>query len=401
MAAAQGAQAEPTRELYISDPKEVLSGDPVSTSIDAWGHIEPGPQIEAAGTAVGHPITSLAVDGRTTLLGTAGGGLFRLGKGKPKPLMAAKDQVITALLPQGKDVLAAVAPKATVFRVAQSTGRSKPFVKLKAQYVWSIAASKTRTLLATGEPGQVVAVDGKGRTEIWFDSTESHLRAMIRHPQRGWIVGGGQKGIVYQLTGNKRARALYDSEFDEVTAFAIDGQNGDLFASFVSAKTAGKPIPERWIGPTKGDKKASTGAGPAKRPPFKGSEVVRIRRSGQVEVLWSSSTEGAMDLAFKGNRLYFSTGTEKDGRARIYAIDVKDRDRLSLWARLDPPLAPKMVETANGLVVGTAPNGEAFRIGPRRQSRATYLSVEQDLARTAQVGRRGLDGADHDGLSPK
>ncbi|MEO1335185.1 MAG: hypothetical protein AAFV29_06060, partial [Myxococcota bacterium] len=181
--------AEPTRELYISDPKEVLSGDPVSTSVDASGHIEPGPQIEPAGKSVGYPVTALAVDGKTTYVGTAGGGLFRLGQSKP--LMAAKDQVVTALLPKGKKVLAAVAPKATVFRVAAS-GKAEPLVKLKAKYVWAMASSKTRTLLATGEPGQVVAVNGKGRTDVWFDSKESHLRAMILHPQRGWIVGGGQ-----------------------------------------------------------------------------------------------------------------------------------------------------------------------------------------------------------------
>ena len=379
------ANAEPTRQLYISDPDEVRMGDPVSTSIDAQGQVTVGPTIEPEGKPTGRPMTALAADGRTFFVGTAGGGLSQIAGKKRTSMLEAKDKVVTAVLSNDGDPLVATAPDAEVLRW---TGKAfKSVVKLKSKYVWAMAEGKRRTLLVTGQPGQVVAVDAKKRTEVWFDPDESHLRAIVRHPQRGWIIGGGQKGIVYQLTGNRQARALYDSKFEEVTAFAIDPRQGDLYAAFVSAETSGTPLAERWIGPTAGESTEKKD-----ESPFKGSEVVRIRRSGQVETLWSSSTEGAMALVFSKGRLYFATGTAPEGRARIYAIDVADRDRLSLWARLAPPLAPVMIPGAKDtLVVGTAPAGQLYRIGAGRQSKATYLSVEQDLLRTAQIGRVWFD----------
>ncbi len=381
----QTTHAEPTRELYISDPDEVRQGDPVSTTIDAAGRISAGPAIRPLGDGVGRAITAMAPDGDGFLAGTAGGGLLRIDRaGKARSLMKAADKVVTAVLAQGDRRLASVAPKAELFRV--DGDKPKSLVKLKAKYVWAMAPAGRRTLLATGEPGQVVALDDKNRTTVWFDSDESHLRALIRHPQRGWIVGGGQKGIVYQLVGNKKARALYDSDFEEVTGFAFDPKRGDLYAAFVSADKTGKPLAERWIGPTKGEKTKPD------LSPFKGSEVIRIRPSGQVEVLWRSNTEGAMALRFADDRLYFSTGTAADGRARIYAVDVAQRDALILWARLEPPLAPTMIPGGKGaLVVGTAPTGRIFQVGPGRQREATYLSVEQDLARTARVGQVWFD----------
>ena len=99
-----------------------------------------------------------------------------------------------------------------------------------------------------------------------------------------------------------------------------------------------------------------------------------------------------MSLAFADDRLHFSTGTASDGRARIYAIDVSDRDALILWARLEPALAPTLVRGPKGaLFTGTAPNGRVYRVGPGRVKAATYLSIEQDLARTARVGRVWFD----------
>ena len=379
------ATAEPTRQLYISDPTEVMSGDPVSTSIDAQGRITVGPTIQVRGSTLGRAITALAPARGGLWVGTAGGGLHRFVKKSSRRVFDTGERVVTALLADGRDAVVALAPNAEVVRVDRK-GKRSPLVKLKAKYIWAMASSRKRTLLATGEPGQVVAMTAKNRTEVWFDSKETHLRALIRHPQRGWIVGGGQKGIVYQLVGNKKARALYDSKFEEVTAFAIDPDQGDLYVSFVSAVTAAKPIAERWIGPTKGDK-----GGQNDKSPFKGSEVVRIRSSGQVEKLWSSNTEGAMSLTFVGRQLYFTTGTAPDQRARIYAIDVADRDRLRLWARLEPALAPVSVMSGDSLLVGTAPTGQMYTVGPGRASKATYLSVEQDLARTARVGRVWFD----------
>lgn len=396
------AFAEPTRELYISDPKEVLEGDPVSTSVDASGHISVGPDIAAFGPAIGRPATAFARSGRDLVVGTAGGGVHVIRAQKSPAavteLLKVDDKVVTAILAKDGGHLIALAPGGEVVRLGpkkEPASASKPLLTLAAKYIWALAADDGRTMVVTGQPGQVVAIDDQKKQEVLFDSGESHLRALARHPQRGWIVGGGQKGIVYQLEGKGQARALYDSKFEEVTAFAVDRRFGHLYAAFVSANKSGQPLAERWIGPTGGDKPPNKDTAL-----FKGSEVVRIRPTGQVEVLWSSNTEGAMALHYDADarRLYFSTGTASEGRARVYAIDVGDRDRLSLWARLEPAIASVMVPGSKGaLLVGTAPTGQVYQVGPTTTAQATYLSVKQDLLRTGRIGRLWFDADIPDG----
>ncbi|MCA9555832.1 MAG: hypothetical protein KC933_37730, partial [Myxococcales bacterium] len=242
-------------------------------------------------------------------------------------------------------------------------------------------------LVATGAPGRVLKVSAQGRSEVLFDPGETHLRAMIRHPKRGLVVGGGQKGIVYQVEG-KGAFALYDSDLEEVTAFAVDPGTGDLYAAVVSASSKGALQPSTWIGPVKGDAKDDDTS------PIKSSEVVRIRLNGHVEKVWTSKREGAMALAFdaKARRLYVATGTGPKGRARIYAVDAAARDRVALFARLEPPMATTLVPTAGGaLLVGTAPEGQVMQVGPGLVSKSVYLSVEQDLERISDLGRLWYD----------
>ena len=204
----------------------------------------------------------------------------------------------------------------------------------------------------------------------------------------GLIAGGGEKGVIYQLKG-KTARALYDSAMSEVTSFAVDPQTGNLYAGLVSASKKGALLPDKWIGPVKGD------APPDDTSPIKGSEVVRIRPSGAVDILWSSKREGALGLAFdvKAQRLFISTGTSKKGRGRLYAVDVSNRDRLLLIARTQEPMVTALMNapTKGALIVGTAPGGRLLRVGPGLRNRSVYVSQEQDLHRVSKIGRIWFD----------
>jgi hypothetical protein len=234
----------------------------------------------------------------------------------------------------------------------------------------------------------VIEVAKGGGSEVLLDPKETHVRALIQHPKLGLIAGGGQKGVVYRLEG-KKSHALYDSGMEETTAFAIDRESGDLYAAFVSESKPGTLEPDKWIGPVKGDAPADEDS------PIKGSEVVRIKTSGAVDLIWSSKTEGALGLAFdaKTNRVYIATAASKKGRGRIYAVDPKNRDRLLLIARLEPPMATTLMNaTAQGaLIAGTAPAGRIIRIGPGVRQSSTWVSSEQDLRRISTIGRIWFD----------
>lgn len=383
------SRGEPTRALGVSGPAEVLEGDPETAGVDAHGQITMGPQVvELARVSERAIVSMLSGPDGVLYAGTAGGGLVRVTPGGESKVIAPADElVVSALAIHEGRLLAGTGPNGRVLSV-DDNGKTTTIFDPDAKYIWSILEDGPDLLVATGEPGLVVRVTPKGSLPSPFDPGEAHIRSLIRHPKRGVIAGGGQKGIVYQLKGSG-AFALYDSEMDEVTAFAVDPRTGDLFAAFVSETKPGSLDPEKSIGAVAGDPPDSDVS------PIKGSDVVRIADNGRVDLLWSSKREGALGLAFdeRTRRLYIATGTSMKGRGRIYAVETGDRDRLLLAARVEPPLASALLLAPRGgaLLVGTAPTGQVLRLGPGPRSESTYLSAEQDLARSANVGRVWFD----------
>lgn len=379
-------RAEPALELYIRDAEEVFQGDPIGTTVDAEGRISLGLRERAWAPGSGRPVLSMARQGKSLVVGTAGAGLRRLTPGADEagraPLFEAKDLVISAVATAGDRIWFATGPKGAVY--LWNGKKARPLFRPSATHVWALVPDKTDVLAATGLPGRVLRIR-EGAAETLYRVDEAHLRSLFRHPTRGLVAGGGEKGIVYALEGAS-ARALYDSELDEVTAFAA-GANGDLYAACLSGTKSGTLDPGTFIGPVGDDESAP-------ETPFEGSEVVRIRADGEVDVVWTSKREGALALAFqpRTGRLLIATGTGPKGRARVYALDTKDRDQVILLARLEAPMITAVaLETGGGLVAATAPEGTLVRIGPELRDRGEYLSIEQDLRRPAVIGRAWFD----------
>ncbi len=386
------AYAEPTLELEVRGAQEVLKGDPETTAVDAQGRIELGLSEVLLGEGAGRPAVALALDkSGAPWLGTAGGGLVHLRPGAPpRVIEPAPGLVVSAVAPDERGgVWFATAPKAQIQRF---DGRAvKPMLAVEAEYVWALLPEKDGVLAVTGVPGQLVRVRG-GKAEVLFASSETHLRALARHPAGGWLVGGGEKGIIYHVEPNRSARALWDADLEEVTSFAV-ASDGTVYASLVSGSKKGVLDPGTWIGRVGAETEAEDG-------PIKGSEVIRIRKSGEVDRLWSSQSEGALALALgpAAERLYLATGTGAKGRARVYAVEVENRDRVVLVARLGPPMATGLVRASDGaLVVSTAPNGQVSRLGPGLRSAGTYLSEVQNLRRVGRIGSIWFDAETPDG----
>lgn len=385
--AASSAFAEQTRELSVSGSREVLDGDPESASIDAHGQISMGSVLVELGKASERPITALIAGANNTVLaGTAGGEIIRVdAAGKPTVLAKAENEIVTALASNGAAIYAATSG-GKVYAV--EGGKLRAMFDPEAKYIWSILPDGNELLVATGEPGQVLRVAANGTSKVVFDPCETHVRTLLRHPKRGVIAGGGQKGIIYQLKDGG-AFALYDSELEECSALTFDPATGDLYAALVSETKAGSLDPDKSIGAVAGEAAESDSA------PIKGSDVVRINASGRVDLLWTSKRDGALGVAFepKARRLFIATGTGAKGRGRIYAVELNDRDRLLLLARTEAPIASAIIvaPTGGALIVGTAPSGKLLRIGPGLRSESVYISSEQDLSRISRVGRAWFD----------
>ena len=99
------AWAEPTLELRVSGPREVLPGDPETASVDAQGRITMGPRVIELTQTGDHPVVSLAADTKGTIYaGTAGGGLKVIRSGGQKRQWL-KDEPLVILLWQPEEPL--------------------------------------------------------------------------------------------------------------------------------------------------------------------------------------------------------------------------------------------------------------------------------------------------------
>ncbi|MBX2813372.1 MAG: hypothetical protein KTR25_16270 [Myxococcales bacterium] len=386
---ASHSRAEPAIELYIRDAKEVFQGDPISTSLDAQGHIGLGIIQTPLTKKLDQPVIGMAVAKDKVYLGTAGEGLivFDSQKKTLETLFASEKLLISALTRSRKTLWFATSPKGSIYRWHKQA--AEPWLSTtNTEYIWDLLETKRGELIvATGRPGRVLRVT-KGKTKTVFAPEDTHIRVLHQHRHRGLIAGGGSTGIVYQLT-DKGARALYDSSYEEVTALASDPKSGDLFVALVSSEKHGATHPGTWIGPI-GDEE------PASDHPIKGSEVVRIDSNGEVDTLWTSTNEGALSLYFdsSGEKLYVAaSGYGPKARARVYVVEPRQRDRVTVLARVASAMITSMVPsaTSGAILVATAPTGSLIQMGPGLRDEGIYDSVEQDLQRVSRFGRLWFD----------
>ncbi|MEE2901792.1 MAG: hypothetical protein VYC39_05655 [Myxococcota bacterium] len=382
---AKSSFSEPTLELRITGPAEVFDGDPETSSIDADGVIAPGRDDTVLASFEGVPVVSIEPDRKDSfLVATSGSGLYRVSKLKKTMLLESKSLAVTAVHRHAGELYAATSPDGEILIVGK---KPKALVKLEAKYVWDLETYDGELLAATGSPGQIVKLGKPGSKEVVFEADETHLRAMLVHPKRGLIFGGGEKGIIYAMGRNGKVHALYDSPLKEVTDLAVDPKTGDLFAALISETKSGKFVPEKSVPSLKGDEQKP------KKSPIKRSRVIRIAANGRVDILWNSSQEGALSLAFdeKKNQLLFATGTGSKGRGRVYAVDFNRRDRIELLARTDESLVSSVVLDGDRLVLGTAPSGRVLSMSTAPRKESFYLSKTEDLNRISKIGRIWFD----------
>jgi hypothetical protein len=386
------AAAEPTLEIRLAGVAELTQGDPESTTIDARGLIGAGPTLERVGAELDGPVTTMLAIPGGVLVGTSGGGVYRLEGGKLTRVAEAPKLVVGALARHRGELVYATSPAGRIERVDAKAG---PLADPSEKYVWSMLSAGDALYVATGEPGRVLELAPDGKQKVLLDPGETHVRTLALHPELGLLVGGGQKGVVYRLDPKAAidgkpapAFALYDSTMDEITSIVVDPRSGDVYVAAVSETKAGLVLADKTIGAVATDP-ADTSS------PVKGSEIVRIRASGAVEVLWSSRREGALQLALDAPRglLLVATGAASKSRGRLYGIDLADRDRVRLLARVEPRVLAGVVPApeAGAFVLGAGPTGQLWRLGAEPRAASVYVSAEQDAQGSALLGRLWYD----------
>ncbi len=401
LAAAQG-----TRQWTVTRFEDFERGTPQNIAIRSDGRLEAAPALKPLASTTATYLWSVLPERNGSVLagtGAATGGsqILRIdSKGTSSKVAEFKEQNVQALamLPDAS-VLAATSPDGKLYRIANG---GKPEVLFdpsttaeKPKYLWSLAVEKSGDILvAAGAPAVIYRVSMKpvSKPQVLFHSGDQHIRTLLLASDGTLYAGSDGAGIVYRITADGKAFALYAAPKHEITSLALDPA-GNLYAAAVGDRRppALPPLPaqgEPRISVTFQQPGSSLSASTNALVPD-GSEVYRIAPDGTPLKLLTLRDDIAYALSFRNGSLLVATGN----RGHIYRVNPNEPGRSTDIAHVDANQAVALAPTAHGIVIATANSGKVAELSDAPANDSTYISEVFDAEIAAMWGRAEITGS--------
>ena len=396
----------------------------VSLTKDGRLVLAPKPEVLFTSTEGAVWSVVLAKDG-TLYAGTGHKGkVFSIDKaGKMTLLWTAQQPEVFALALDPQGVLyAATSPDGRIFKLEGS--KATEFANPQAKYVWALAFGPDGALYAgTGDQGRVLRFAKDGKSEVWFETGQSHVTGLHVDAQGRVLAGTEPNGILYRVQAKGKAFVLYDSSLPEIRSI-VPGDDGSIYVSALggavarqnaqaalNAAATAAPTPTIStsitvtsdstqagidLKPKPDQAKTPTPMAPGESVPgaqqvvdmsgMEKSAIYRIYPDNSVETLWSSKEENVYDIARRGKDILFST----DLRGRIYRLT--DDLRAAMLVETREGETTRLMETPGGLLAGTSNLAKLFRMDSKQVSSGTYESPVHDANTVARWGHLAWRG---------
>ncbi|MDQ3688186.1 MAG: hypothetical protein M3430_21695 [Acidobacteriota bacterium] len=393
---------------------ELLNGEARGVSVTDTGALMLAPRFaQLFDTEQAYIWSSTIDDSGVVYLGTGHDGrIFRVGSdGRGALLYDAPELDVTALV-VGRDgaLYAGTSPDGKVYRIGRE-GRAETYFDPPDKYIWSLALMNDGALVVgTGDTGKlyrVRATGAKPESSLLIDINETHVISLAADAAGNLIAGTDPGGLVLRISPEGKAFALFDSPLREVHSLALAG-DGSIYALALSdaatgsrtTATSGTPPPVTGTGVTTGgtvtmtviDESGAQGqmSGGTPSVPTRSrnelqnarSAVFRILPDGGTDVLWSSPTITAFDVAPapQGGVLI---GTSDKGR--IYSVTNDGRDTLLIQSSEDQ--ISSLVVRGREVFAASSNQGKLFRFSTEPIGEGTYESPVRDAKLVASWGR--------------
>lgn len=381
------ALATTTRFFRQTTAKDFEEGEAVSSMVLPTGEVVAGLKTTRLSIDAAFAwCAALSPDGRTAYFGTGDQGrIFSvpMASGEPKKLADIDAPWVTALAARADgSLLAGATPGGRVFTVDNKG--SHPFAKLPAEHVWAllVAGKGTVTYAATGSPGQVFAIDQKGKERLLWDAGDKHVMALADGGNGSLLAGTADKAILYRVHSDGHAQALQDFDGNEIRAIVrVQGATYlavNAFERSNDGNSGGHPVKNGK--PAPGPSPAS-GAQPRSDQVKAHAGVYRLDDSGRLEQVLSL-TEGYFTSLAAGSdgNVYAGSGAQ----GKVYRISP-DRN-VALALDLPERQVLSMAMGAQGFLVGTGDAGAIFRTHAAASGDFSYVSKVLDADSLAQWG---------------
>lgn len=305
------ALAVGTRQFHMDSLDDLAGGDLAGVAIDSRGSIRPGldlgkvPMSDAQTTWC----SALLGDG-SILVGTGNEGkILRVSGGQVSVAALTGQMAVSAMTTAwGGDVIAGSFPNGQLFRLAKGAGKGdeiKPWATLDgAEYVWALAYDeKTKSVYAaTGPNGKVLRIDENGKSQVHFETPDTHIVSLAVGPNGVVYAGTSGKALLYAIESPGHASVVYDFDGEDVSGIAV-AKDGTVWATS-NKYTGGFSMPS----------KGSAGA------KAKGGEGVLMRFKAGVspeEMMTDRKTHFEELVLDDAGIPYVGTGAE----GRVYTVD--------------------------------------------------------------------------------
>jgi hypothetical protein len=373
---ATGTRASDTQWWILDSPSDYAKSESRGVVVRADGSLEPGPRAILTRLDSLTVVWSAAVlkDGSVALAGDEGRILrWRPGGGVRPWVRLAAGQVLS-LAADGDGVVAGTGPEGLVYRVSDR-GDTTLLARTGERYVWGLVrAGGSAWYAATGSKGRLMRLeDGKAR--IVADTDESNLVSLLADGQGGAFAGGDSKGRVYHAFADGSLRTVFDASEDEIRALAF-GPDGALYAAALSTPST-----------TEDDKDAELK--PVESAPAGGrATIYRIVPDSSAMVWWVSpqplvfALAGTGDAAGNRRGLIAATG----GRAAVYLVERAGG--ASQWLASPAGQVTALASGPDGrLYAATSNPASLWQLGPDRAARGELFSPALDARRIARFGQ--------------
>jgi sugar lactone lactonase YvrE len=386
LAGTSSAMATTTRFFRQTTAKDFEEGEAVSSMVLPTGEIVAGLKTTRLSIDAAFAwCSALSPDGKTAFFGTGDQGrIFSvpMDSGEAKRLADIDAPWVTALSARSDgSLLAGATPGGRVFAVDGKGSRL--FSKLPAEHVWAllVAGKGTVTYAATGSPGQIFAIDQKGKERLLWDSGDKHVMALADGGNGTLLAGTADQAILYRVHTDGHAEALQDFDGNEIRAI-VRSQGATYLAvnAFERSNEVGNGHPVKNNKPAPGPSPAS-GAQPRSDQVKAHAGIYRLDDSGRLEQVLSLAEGYFTSLAAGADgNVYAGSGAQgkvyriSPNRNTALALDLPERQVLS------------MAMSAHGFLVGTGDAGAVFRTHAAASSESSYVSKVLDADSLAQWG---------------
>jgi len=277
----------------------------------------------------------------------------------------------------------------------------KKFVETEEDYVWCLAEeSKGNIFAGTGNNGRIFKITPDGKSEIFFDSPEVSIHAIVVDKDGNVYAGTSPDGLVYKITPDGNSTTLLTSKEKYVWALALD-EDGNLYAGTGTNGKIFKIAPDgkdsvlfdseesHIMSLLYRDKNLYAGS-------EGGAIIYKISADGKVSVTYDASDKEIHCLAMDKHGNLFAAATsgpapkagrsgqspppgEEKKKSTIYKINLLGVVS-KIWSVSERLILSMVVDEHDNIIVGTGDKGQIYSVKPDGEESTTLVKCEEAQA---------------------